>query len=201
MAHPIEGILGVSMDNIHQMVDVNTIIGDPIAKGDTTIIPISKVSFGFASGGSDLPTQAAEKFAGGAGAGVTVKPVAFIVIKADGDVKLLELGGKSSPLDGVMEALPGFLEKIKASAAEKKAAKEAAKGDKAEKPDAKQIEKAEAKLEKAEAKLSKAEAKAEKTGIRDEARIAKAAAKVEAARAEAQAQLEAERNEKKDTKE
>lgn len=186
--------MGVSMENIHQMVDVNTIIGDPIAKGDTTIIPISKVSFGFASGGSDLPTQAAEKFAGGAGAGVTVKPVAFIVIKADGDVKLLELGGKASPVEGLLDSLPGFIEKIKASAAEKKAAKEAEKSDK---PDSKQIEKAEAKLEKAEAKLEKAEAKAEKTGIRDEARIAKAAAKVEAARAEAQAQIAAE-SEKKD---
>ena len=189
MAHPIEGIMGVSMENIHQMVDVNTIIGDPIVKGDTTIIPISKVSFGFASGGSDLPTQAAEKFAGGAGAGVTVKPVAFIVIKADGDVKLLELGGKSSPIDGVMDALPGIIDKIKNAAADKKAAKQ---------PDAKQIEKAEAKLEKAEAKLEKVDAKAEKTGIRDEARIAKAAAKVEAARAEAQAQLASENAAKKD---
>lgn len=179
MAHPIEGILGVSMENIHEMVDVNTIIGDPIAKGDTTIIPISKVSFGFASGGSDLPTQAAEKFAGGAGAGVTVKPVAFIVIKADGDVKLLELGAKGSPIDGVLESLPGFIEKLKASAAEKKEAK----------GDAKDIAKAEAKVEKAEAKLAKEEAKAEK----NEARIAKAAAKVEAARAEAQAQLDAEK--------
>lgn len=194
MAHPIEGIMGVSMENIHQMVDVNTIIGDPIVKGETTIIPISKVSFGFASGGSDLPTQAAEKFAGGAGAGVTVKPVAFIVIKADGDVKLLELGGKSSPIDGVMDAIPGIIDKIKNAAADKKAAKEAAKADA---PDPKQIEKAEAKLEKAEAKLEKVEAKAEKTGIRDEARIAKAAAKVEAARAEAQAQIAAENNEKK----
>lgn len=181
--------MGVSMENIHQMVDVNTIIGDPISKGDTTIIPISKVSFGFASGGSDLPTQAAEKFAGGAGAGVTVKPVAFIVIKADGDVKLLELGGKASPVEGLLDSLPGFIEKIKASAAEKKAAKEAEKSDK---PDSKQIEKAEAKLEKAEAKLEKVEAKAEKTGVRDEARIAKAAAKVEQARAEAQAQIAAE---------
>ncbi len=189
MAHPIEGIMGVSMENIHQMVDVNTIIGDPIVKGETTIIPISKVSFGFASGGSDLPTQAAEKFAGGAGAGVTVKPVAFIVIKADGDVKLLELGGKSSPIDGVMDAIPGIIDKIKNAAADKKAAKEAAK---AEAPDPKQIEKAEAKLEKAEAKLEKVEAKAEKTSVRDEARIAKAAAKVEAARAEAQAQIAAE---------
>ncbi len=150
MAHPIEGILGISMENIHEMVDVNTIIGDPIVKGETTIIPISKVSFGFASGGSDLPTQAAEKFAGGAGAGVTVKPVAFIVIKEDGDVKLLELGGKGSPLDGVMEKLPGLIDKIKSSAADKKAAKADAK-----------LAKADAKVEKAEEKLSKAEAKAE----------------------------------------
>lgn len=179
MAHPIEGILGVSMENIHEMVDVNTIIGDPISKGDTTIIPISKVSFGFASGGSDLPTQAAQKFAGGAGAGVTVKPVAFIVIKADGDVKLLELGSKGSPLDGVMENLPGLIDKIKASSAEKKAAK----------AEAKDISKAEAKVEKAEAKLAKEEAKAEK----NEARIAKAAAKVEEAKAEVQAQLDAEK--------
>lgn len=194
MAHPIEGILGVSMENIHEMVDVNTIIGDPIAKGDTTIIPISKVSFGFASGGSDLPTQAAEKFAGGAGAGVTVKPVAFIVIKADGDVKLLELGGKGSPLDGVLESLPGFIEKLKASAAEKKAAKAAEKAEKADK-DAK-LTKAEAKVEKAEAKLAKEEAKAaakaEAIDEKTEARLAKAAAKVEAAKAEAQAQLDAE---------
>lgn len=179
------------MDNIHQMVDVNTIIGDPIVKGDTTIIPISKVSFGFASGGSDLPTQAAEKFAGGAGAGVTVKPVAFIVIKADGDVKLLELGGKGSPLDGVMEALPGFIDKIKSSAASKKAEKEG-KSDKAEA----KLEKAEAKLAKAEAKAEKTEAKAEKAAAKDEERIAKANAKVEAARAEAQAQLDAEKKEK-----
>lgn len=191
MAHPIEGILGVSMENIHQMVDVNTIIGDPIVKGETTIIPISKVSFGFASGGSDLPTQAAEKFAGGAGAGVTVKPVAFIVIKADGDVKLLELGGKGSPLDGVMDSLPGLIDKIKSSIGDKKAAKgdksDDAKAEKTEKSDVKAA-KAEAKVEKAEAKLAKMEAKDAKS----EERLAKAAAKVEAARAEAQAELEAE---------
>lgn len=84
-----------------EMVDVNTIIGDPIsAPNGTTIIPVSKVSFGFASGGSDLPTQAAEKFAGGAGAGVTVKPQAFIVIKTDGDVELLELGGAGKTSTG-----------------------------------------------------------------------------------------------------
>ena len=116
MSNAIEGILGVSMEKIREMVDVNTIIGDPIsAPNGTTIIPVSKVSFGFASGGSDLPTQAAEKFFGGAGAGVTVKPQAFIVIKTDGDVELLELGGagKTSPLEGVVEAIPGVIGKIR----------------------------------------------------------------------------------------
>ena len=123
MAHPVEGVMGVSMEKIREMVDVETIIGDPITAEGVTIIPVSKVSFGFASGGSDLPTQAAEKFAGGSGAGVTVNPVAFIVIKPDGNVSLMELGAKGSPLDGVMDALPGIVEKIKGFMAEKKAAK------------------------------------------------------------------------------
>ena len=103
------------MEKIREMVDVNTIIGDAITSPDgTTIIPVSKVSFGFASGGSDLPTQAAEKFAGGAGAGVTVKPVAFIVITRDGDVKLMELGNsKPSAIEGVIDAIPNVVEKIK----------------------------------------------------------------------------------------
>ena len=121
MSNAIEGILGVSMEKIREMVDVNTIIGDPIsAPNGTTIIPVSKVSFGFASGGSDLPTQAAEKFAGGAGAGVTVKPQAFIVVKADGDVELLELGAKSSPMEGIVDAIPNVIEKIKGFVADKK---------------------------------------------------------------------------------
>lgn len=136
MAHPIEGIMGISMDKIREMVDVNTIIGTPIVSEGTTIIPVSKVSFGFASGGSDLPTQAAEKFAGGSGAGVTVKPVAFIVIKEDGDVDLLELGNtKASPLEGAIDAIPGIIEKIKGMAADKKAAKESKKNDKSEEND------------------------------------------------------------------
>lgn len=125
--HPIEGIMGISMDKIREMVDVNTIIGDPINSADgTIIIPVSKVAFGFVSGGSDLPTQAAEKFAGGSGAGVTVKPQAFIVIKRDGSVELLEMGAKSSPIDSVIDALPDVVEKVKgfvASAKEKKAEK------------------------------------------------------------------------------
>lgn len=133
MSNAIEGVMGVSMEKIREMVDVNTIIGDPIsAANGTTIIPVSKVSFGFASGGSDLPTQAAEKFAGGAGAGVTVKPVAFIVIKSDGDVQLMELGGKTSPVEGIVDAIPGVIEKIKGMVADKKAKKDEKSDDKAE---------------------------------------------------------------------
>ncbi len=121
MSNSIEGILGVSMEKIREMVDVNTIIGDAITSPDgTTIIPVSKVSFGFASGGSDLPTQAAEKFAGGAGAGVTVKPVAFIVISRDGDVKLMELGSKPGTVEGIVDAIPGVIEKIKGFVGDKK---------------------------------------------------------------------------------
>lgn len=119
--HPIEGVMGISMDKIHEMTDVNTIIGDPITSPDgTVVIPVSKVSFGFVSGGSDLPVQTAEKFAGGSGAGVTVKPVAFIVIKADGDVKLLELGAKGGKFDGIIDAVPGLIEKVKAMVGKKK---------------------------------------------------------------------------------
>ena len=121
MSNSIEGVLGVSMEKIREMVDVNTIIGDPIsAPNGTTIIPVSKVSFGFASGGSDLPAQAAEKFAGGAGAGVTVKPQAFIVIKNDGDVELLELGGKTRPMEGIIDSIPGLIGKIKDLVGKKK---------------------------------------------------------------------------------
>ncbi len=122
MSNSIEGILGVSMEKIREMVDVNTIIGDAVTSPDgTTIIPVSKVSFGFASGGSDLPVQTAEKFAGGAGAGVTVKPVAFIVISKTGDVKMLELGsGKPSAVEGIIDAVPGLIEKIKGFIGDKK---------------------------------------------------------------------------------
>lgn len=119
--HPIEGVMGVSMEKIHEMTDVNTIIGDPITSPDgTVVIPVSKVSFGFVSGGSDLPMQNAERFAGGSGAGVTVKPVAFIVIKADGDVKLMELGAKGGKFDGLIDAVPGLIEKVKGIIGKKK---------------------------------------------------------------------------------
>ena len=131
--HPIEGVMGVSMEKIHEMTDVNTIIGDPITSPDgTVVIPVSKVSFGFVSGGSDLPMQNAERFAGGSGAGVTVKPVAFIVIKTDGDVKLMELGAKGGKFDGIIDAVPGLIEKVKGMIGKKKGEGEEAPAEETE---------------------------------------------------------------------
>ena len=126
--------MNTSMEKIRDLVDVNTIIGEPISSPDgTTIIPISKVSFGFVSGGSDLPTSAPkEVFAGGAGAGITIKPQAFIVISRDGDAKILELGGKSSPIDGLIDSAPALLNKIKDLFGKKKNGEDAEESENAD---------------------------------------------------------------------
>ena len=107
--------MNTSMEKIRDLVDVNTIIGNPVSSPDgTTIIPISKVSFGFVSGGSDIPSSVPKDvFAGGAGAGITIKPQAFIVISKEGDAKILELGGKQSPIDGIIDNAPALLNKVK----------------------------------------------------------------------------------------
>ena len=115
MAEHLEGLMSTSMEKIRELVDVNTIVGEPVSSPDgTVIIPISKVSFGFVSGGSDIPSSVPkEVFAGGSGAGVTIKPQAFIVIKRDGDVELKELGSKDSPVDSLIEGVPGLVSKVK----------------------------------------------------------------------------------------
>lgn len=115
MAEHLEGLMSTSMEKIRELVDVNTIIGDAVTSPDgTIIIPISKVSFGFVSGGSDIPsTVTKDVFAGGSGAGITIKPQAFIVIKTDGDVKMLELGSKDSPMDSLIENVPNLVSKVK----------------------------------------------------------------------------------------
>lgn len=114
--------MSTSMEKIRELVDVNTIIGNPISSPDgSTIIPISRVSFGFVSGGSDLPAKVEkEVFAGGAGAGISIKPQAFIVINKDGDAKLLELGAKGSPIDSLVESAPELLNKVKEMFGKKK---------------------------------------------------------------------------------
>ena len=92
--HPIDGMLGTTMEKIKEMVDVDSVIGKPITTPDgTTVIPISKVSYGFASGGSDFPAKsqpAKDFFGGGAGAGITITPIAFLSI-CNGDVKLIQV--------------------------------------------------------------------------------------------------------------
>ena len=115
MAQHLEGLMSTSMEKIRELVDVNTIIGDPVTSPDgTVVIPVSKVSFGFVSGSSDIPSSVPkEVFAGGSGAGVTIKPQAFIIIKRDGEVELKELGSKSSPVDSLIEGVPGLVSKVK----------------------------------------------------------------------------------------
>jgi sporulation protein YtfJ len=111
------------MEKIRQLVDVNTIIGEAITVPcGTTIIPISKVSFGFVSGGTDLPTSnPKEIFAGGSGAGVTIKPMTFLVVTPDGNVKVLDAAQKDgSVLESLFEAAPDFIEKVKSTFAKKK---------------------------------------------------------------------------------
>ena len=114
--NPIQGIMGTVMQKVREMVDVNTIIGDPITSPDgSTIIPVSKVTFGFASGGSDFPSKNPESqlFGGGGGAGVTISPVAFLVVN-NGDVKLLQIYKNVNSTDKVIALVPELFDKIAA---------------------------------------------------------------------------------------
>ena len=113
--HPIEGLMGTTLEKIKQMVDVNSIIGDPITSPDGTIIvPISKVSYGFASGGSDFAAKSMPEkqfFGGGTGAGVSISPVAFLTI-SNGEVKLLRVDPGSTSVDRVIEQAPEMIDKV-----------------------------------------------------------------------------------------
>ena len=125
--HPIENLLGTSMQKIHEMVDVNTIIGEPIKVGENvTIIPVSKVSYGFASGGSDLPSkQERALFGGGAGAGISIDPIAFIVITGD-DVKVLPYAAPpAGTSDRAVSIIPEMFDKVVALFKKKDKAEEA----------------------------------------------------------------------------
>ena len=115
----VNKLLGVSMDKIKEMVDVNTVIGDPINTPDgTTIIPVSRVSYGFGAGGSDLPSKNVQNgglFAGGSGAGITVQPIAFLVI-SNGNVELLKIASATDLAElipGVVDFVQKFIKKNK----------------------------------------------------------------------------------------
>lgn len=117
--HPIESLMSTSMESIREMVDVNTVVGDPVKTQDgSTIIPISRVSFGFVAGGGEYsggvpPMQAGSlPFAGGAGAGVTVHPMGFLVCSQSG-VRLLS-ASCASPMERIVEMIPQAIDGIRA---------------------------------------------------------------------------------------
>lgn len=114
MANQLEGMMNTTMEKIRQMVDVNTIIGEPVVCPDgTVIIPVSKVSYGFAAGGSDLPTKNPNNkdlFGGGSGAGVSIQPVAFLVVN-NGSVSMLNMEYDGA-IDRVVGMVPGVVDKI-----------------------------------------------------------------------------------------
>lgn len=113
--HPIEGMMDNTLEKIKQMADSNAVVGEPITSPDgTVIIPISKVSYGFASGGSDLPTKQPQKdlFGGGAGAGVTITPIAFLTV-SNGNTKLLQVDPFHSSLDRVIGMVPDLMDRLK----------------------------------------------------------------------------------------
>ena len=109
----IRGIMDTTMDKLHAMVDADTIIGTPVVVGDTTLIPVSKVAFGLATGGSDFPSKSGTGlFGGGGGAGVTITPVAFISV-TDGAVKMMPIYNELSTVDKALTMAPELIDKIK----------------------------------------------------------------------------------------
>lgn len=124
--HPIENLMMTAMNSIKDMVDVNTIIGEPIeTNSNVVIIPISKVCFGFAAGGSEFSSETLNEynkketeeaiqyrlpFGGGSGAGVNISPIAFLVVEPN-NVKLLPVSHTSS-MDRLLDYVPDFMEKL-----------------------------------------------------------------------------------------
>ena len=114
MSQNINELLGASMEKVREMVDANTVVGTPIQAGEgTTLSPISKISFGMASGGSDIPTKTQNAaFGGGAGCGVKIIPVAFLVLQGE-RVRMLPIAEPASnAVERMVEQVPGLVDKI-----------------------------------------------------------------------------------------
>lgn len=116
--HPIQGLMRTAMENIKQMIDVNTIIGDPVETPDgSVILPISKVGFGFAAGGSEFqyeqnhPASIGYPFGGGSGGGVSITPVAFLVVGKQG-IRSIPLENTTHLYDRILDSVPQFVEKM-----------------------------------------------------------------------------------------
>ncbi|NMA03167.1 MAG: sporulation protein YtfJ [Clostridiales bacterium] len=127
--HPIESLMKTTMETIKEMVDVNTIVGDAVETIDgTTIIPISRVSFGFASGGGDFENTKKDKegerngetskdqlpFAGGAGAGISIHPVAFMVV-GGGQMKLMSVDQNANLIDTIINSTPKVIDSLQSA--------------------------------------------------------------------------------------
>ena len=116
MSQTLPNMLDSTIAKIREMVDVNSVVGEPITAGGVTIIPISKVSVGFGGGGSDYVSRNLNKqenpFGGGAGGGVKVTPVAFLIIK-DGSVRMLPVAAPANTTaDRIVEQVPDLLDKV-----------------------------------------------------------------------------------------
>lgn len=127
--HPIESLMGTSMENIGDMIDVNTVIGDPVQTQDgSTVIPVSRVSFGFIAGGGEYAAggecapSGELPFAGGASAGVSVQPVGFLVC-SDNGVRLLR-ASCASPFERLAEIIPQVMDSLKGGDEEKRETKD-----------------------------------------------------------------------------
>ncbi|GAA5416354.1 putative spore protein YtfJ [Paraliobacillus ryukyuensis] len=126
-SHPIEGLMTTAMENLKQIVDVNTIIGEPIQSPDgSTIITVSKVGFGFAAGGSEFgqvnsksdsdqssdESEQSYPFGGGSGGGVTITPIGFLVANKQG-VQMIHLHQNANLYEKMVEVAPQALDKVK----------------------------------------------------------------------------------------
>ena len=115
--HPLTDLMGTAMEKIRTMVDANTIIGTPIQTGDVTLIPVSRLSFGIASGGSDFTTKIRSRrrttvSAAAGGASAKLEPVAFLIIRGE-SVKLLPVAPPpATTVDRVIEAVPEVVDKV-----------------------------------------------------------------------------------------
>ena len=108
----VQALISESMSKIHEMTDADTVMGNPVTVDGATIIPVSKISYGFAGGGTDLPTTTdKECFGGGSGAGVTIQPLGFLVI-SDGDVRFLQINLDTSTSSAVVNMIPEVFSKV-----------------------------------------------------------------------------------------
>ncbi len=109
--HPINELMASTIQKIRETVDANTVVGDPIVVEDVTIIPVSKISFGFGTGGSEFPAKAEKDnpFGGGGGAGVKVIPVCFLVVSG-GAVRVLPMAAPAeNSVDRIVEKIPDLM--------------------------------------------------------------------------------------------